>query len=864
MTRPLGPRPLPTVRPVAILPTVKIHLLGGANEVGASCVLVEAAGHRIVVDAGVRMGSAQKDRLPDLARATELGGLDEILVTHAHLDHTGALPLVHGAFPKAGVWLTEPTLGLLRILLLDAIKVMELKSNQEGEIPLYPVPAVECLLARSRPVPFLEPVPLCGGAIHATFFPAGHVLGAAAVGLETPEGNLLVTGDVSLTDQLTVSGMPKPRFSPDVVICESTYGARLHASRKAEEERLAETVLEVLRDGGKVLIPAFALGRAQEVLLILRRALARDDAPVATVYVDGMVRSICGVYSQFGEYLAPPLRERAQSGRGLFYTADGRVRPVGSPEEREAILTGGPCVIVASSGMLAGGPSAWYAARLASDEKALIAITGYQDEEAPGRRLQEVASGASKELLIDGRSVPVRCRVASYALSAHADGQELTGLVTSLSPREVVLVHGDGEARAALSRSLFAAGCQRVHLPATGDAIEIEAKAARPRPRRAIVGIGRGQPLDGEALRELHRHLWQGERRGAAYSASDFAEAWYGTASVPADLTSLRDLLRSDQQQLFVADSKRPFLYRCADPDAAARPAPSACGAARDDAGRLEQNAALALVDELLGPDSGLYRKGAERETWSIRLCFRFPDVARSRHAQALETLAARSGWAVVVHPEPHLASLEQFALQVLGEKAQQVRKVAIHTAERVVRVSAPVLPDAAWLEEASRRFCDETGFRLEVRIAASGTPPAKQAYDATGRLEINLALDEIEKAFADKEHRPYKKSKKTGPDGDWIELAFVSPEVGARYQDLIDDLAYRTSWTIRIAPSVDQQAVLRIVKQLMPASWKVSKGPGLDVAGRKVKLKFAVAPTAEEIAEVTAKLVAQTGFSVE
>jgi Cft2 family RNA processing exonuclease len=792
-----------------------------------------------------------------------LGGLDEILVTHAHLDHTGALPLVHGAFPKAGVWMTEPTLGLLRILLLDAIKVMELKSNQEGEIPLYPVPAVEALLARSRAVPFLDPVSLCGGAIRAMFFPAGHVLGAAAVGLETPEGNVLVTGDVSLTDQLTVSGMPRPRFSPDVVVCESTYGARLHASRKAEEERLAETVLDVLRDGGKVLIPAFALGRAQEVLLILRRALARDGAPAATVYVDGMVRSICGVYSQFGEYLSPPLRERAASGRGLFYTADGRVRPVGSPEEREAILAGGPCVIVASSGMLAGGPSAWYAARLASDEKALIAITGYQDEEAPGRRLQEVASGASKELSIDGRFVPVRCKVATYALSAHADAQELTGLVTSLSPREVVLVHGDGEAREALSRSLFAAGCQCVHLPATGDTIEVEAGAARTRPRRAVAGIGQGRPLDGETLRELHRHLWQGERRGAAYSASDLAEAWYGTAGVPVDLTPVRDLLRSEQQ-LFVADAKRPFLYRCADPAAAARPAPSATGAARDDAGRLEQNAALALVDELLGPDSGLYRKGAERETWSLRLCFRFPDVARSRHAQALEAIAARTGWNAVVHPEPHLASIEQLALQVLGEKVQQIRKVAIHATERVVRVSAPASPEAAWLEDASRRFEQETGFKLEVKTVAGGTPAAKQAYDATGRLEINLALAEIEKAFTDKEHRPYKKSKKAGADGEWIELTFVSPEVGARYQDVIDDLAYRTSWIIRIGQSVDQQAVLRIVKELMPAGWQVSKGPGLDVAGRKVKLKLAVAPTAEEIAAVRDKLVKATGFSIE
>ena len=354
---------------------MRVHFLGGADEVGASCVLVEAGGRRVLVDAGVRMGAAQRDRLPDLARATELGGLDAVVLTHAHLDHSGALPLVHGAFPAAPVWMTGPTLGLLHILLLDAIRVMESKSEQEGEIPLYPLPAVEALLGASHAAPMLEPVPLCGGEVRATFFPAGHVLGAAAVGLETAEGNVLVTGDISITDQLTVPGMARPRFSADVVVCESTYGGRLHASRRAEEERLAEKVLDVARDGGKVLVPAFALGRAQEVLLILRRALALPDAPLVTVHADGMVRAICNIYNQYADHLSPALRRRAGEGRGLFYTGDGRVRPVQSPGEREQILAGGPCVIVSSSCMLSGGPSASYAAALASSASAMPALS---------------------------------------------------------------------------------------------------------------------------------------------------------------------------------------------------------------------------------------------------------------------------------------------------------------------------------------------------------------------------------------------------------------------------------------------------------------------------------------------------------
>ena len=172
---------------------MRIHFLGGADEVGASCALVEAAGHRVLVDAGLRMGAAQPDRLPDLARIADLGAPEAVLITHAHLDHTGALPLVHASFPAAPVWMPPPTASILQVLLLDALHVMAMQSEAEGELPLYPAPAVEALLARVRTTPFYEPVRLCGGAFTATFFPAGHVLGAAAIGIETPEGRVLFT-----------------------------------------------------------------------------------------------------------------------------------------------------------------------------------------------------------------------------------------------------------------------------------------------------------------------------------------------------------------------------------------------------------------------------------------------------------------------------------------------------------------------------------------------------------------------------------------------------------------------------------------------------------------------------------------------
>jgi Cft2 family RNA processing exonuclease len=895
--------------PVAYWPAMKLYFLGGADEVGASCLLVEAAGRRILVDAGIRMGSAATDRLPDLARASDLGGLDAILVTHAHLDHTGALPLVHGAFPRADILMTAPTLGLLRILLLDALKIMELKSDQEGEIPLYPLPAVESLLARAVGKAFLEPFPLGDGAIRATFFPAGHVLGAAAVGLETPEGNVLVTGDVSVTDQLTVPGMPRPRFSPDVMVCEATYGARLHASRRAEEERLAQNVLDVLRGGGKVLIPAFALGRAQEVLLILRKALARPDAPPAIVYCDGMVRAICGVYSQYSDALSRTLRERAQAGRGLFYTADGRIRPVQSPAEREEILRGDPCVIVSSSGMLSGGPSQFYAAGLASSESSLISITGYQDEEAPGRRLQELAAStrtsvsasasesASRELMLGGRRVPVHCAVGTYTLSAHADAQELVGLVQSLAPRDLFLVHGDPQARQGLAGKLFDAGFRSVHLPAVGDEIALDAAPRRPGRRSAPMpgsgpvsgsgpgsvpapGIGAARPFDSEALPELHRHLWATEPQRRTYSIADLASHWYGSAAhgsvAPGpDLTAVHEVLRADQT-FFEPDARRPFLYRCVDP---ARPASAPAGS-RDEHGRLEQNAALARVHALLGPDtgSGLYKKGADRETWSLRLAFDFPDADTPRAAEAIATLEKETGWAVVVNPEPRQAALEQLAVELLPPQLKpshtHVTSASIYKEERRVTIPVPIPvpepppPDLA--EELSamcEQFESRTGYELQLEHtgAAAQTPAAKQLYDDTGRMEINHAFALIDRTFTDQPHRPSKKSKKSDPEGPLIELSFISPEVGARHQELIDDLAYRTSWRLRIASKVDQQAVLQLVRTHLPTAWQVTKGPGLDVANRRVILRLATPPPPddEDLAALAATLDREAGFSM-
>jgi Cft2 family RNA processing exonuclease len=510
---------------------MNILFIGGASEVGASCLALQLAGRWIIVDAGVQF-DRQADALPDLALLQDKP-VQAIFVTHAHTDHIGALPLVHQAFPDAPIYASRATGLLIEVMLADSLKIMERRAAEEMELPLYSAELVGNMLNQIRPLPvgeFVTVPELPDVSIFAS--PAGHIAGAVSFGFAAPDGSLIVSGDISVTDQQTVPGaVPPPLPSPDLLILESTYGARLHANRQAEEQRFLQAVADGIARGGHVLIPCFGLGRGQEALLLLVEAQRQGHIPEFPLYVDGMVRRICSTYHLLPEALTPRLQRQMRQG---YYPFAGKlITFVRDDPERERILSGPPACIISSSGRLTGGPSMWYASRLISNPTSSILLTGYQDEESPGKRLLDIADCQNDTLELNGQQLQVRCQVSRYYLSAHADSGELAAYASSLQARRIALVHGSNEARTALKARLSEAD---VILPANGQMLTVTHNTQPLQPAEAHPidmapqGIGRGTPFEAAHLEQLWRVVSQtpGLR---IVTVRELARIWDGEAT---------------------------------------------------------------------------------------------------------------------------------------------------------------------------------------------------------------------------------------------------------------------------------------------------------------------------------------------
>lgn len=404
-------------------------------------------------------------------------------------------------------------------------------------------------------------------------------------------------------------------------------------------------------------------------------------------------------------------------------------------------------------------------------------------------------------------------------------------------------MHGEGEARLSLARALGHLDEDQIQMPGLGDELDLAPRIRRDRPPTR--GIGKGAPLDEAAMSVMAEHV---RARPRPVTPRDLAVLWAGGPEVAPEVVELAASLLQKTPD-FTPDRKRPFLYRPTDPADLAKLQPPV--------GPMDMQRAFEVVDRWLGPQTGLYRRGLLPEEGALLLSFHFPDVAGTRHAEEIATIALETGYQVRLKPEPHMGELAARAIAVLPAMGSRAPSIRLETREVVLKAEGALDPAGA------AEFQAQTGFCLVLEpMAPAVSAPAK--FDAQGRREINAAFALLEERFRGLPHAPRKKSKRMDASGPYLELSFVSGSVAARYKDVCSELELESGWNIRLGSSPDQAAVLSAAKELIPSEWGLLKTPGLNLASEVVTVRLANRPDPEGLAAVAAELEARTGFRLE
>jgi metallo-beta-lactamase family protein len=464
---------------------MQIGFVGAAREVTGSAHLVHVLGKTILLDCGLFQGRRREVAEKNRKLPWEVDRIDAVVLSHAHIDHAGRIPLLAREGYRGRIHSTTATRDLCEVMLADSAHIQEkdaeflARKGRERVEPLYGIADVGTALERFAPQRYHKKFDVVPG-VTARFTDAGHILGSASVELEWSEGGAVrrlgFSGDVGRAG-LPIIRDPEPLEQLDWVIMESTYGDRDHTSVEGARDDLARIISETVARGGRVLIPAFAVGRTQELLYDLHGLAREGRIPNVPIVIDSpLANKATQVFREnfadydHGESL---VRARADSPEGLFDFESVTFTP--AVEDSKAMMRRtGPMIVIAASGMAESGRILHHLAHSAGDPRSTILIVGFQAGHTLGRRIVE----RQPELRVFGETMPLRARVEVLTgYSAHADRTELTAwldAVRSSSPKlsTVHLVHGEVAAQDALRAQLTERG-YRVDCPEPGDVVSV-------------------------------------------------------------------------------------------------------------------------------------------------------------------------------------------------------------------------------------------------------------------------------------------------------------------------------------------------------------------------------------------------------
>ena len=457
---------------------VVLHSLGGFGQVGRSCMLLSTPESKILLDCGVNPGASHpSDAFPRLDSVNlTLDDLDAVVIGHAHLDHTGFLPLLCKYGYRGPIYCTEPTLPMMNLIQLDAIKV----SAAQGRPPLYAERDVKQIMRQSVTIPY-STVTDISPDVKLDLANAGHILGSALCHFHIGNGdhNFVYSGDIKFGKSILFESASHRFQRVETLLIESTYGAKedIQPSRQEVESAFVKAVNETLADGGKVLIPIPAVGRAQEIMMVIDHYMKSGQMTEAPVFTEGMISEASAIHESYPEYLERGLGRKIMETDDNPFDSEYFTNIEHSDARSEPMREGSPCIVLATSGMLEGGPVLEYFRNMAPGRGNKILFVSYQVNGTMGRRVMDGARQVSM-LGRDGKVdvVSINCSVERLeGFSGHSDYNQLVSFVQRLRPklRRILVNHGERRKSENLASALRRMYRIPAHNPQVQEAVKL-------------------------------------------------------------------------------------------------------------------------------------------------------------------------------------------------------------------------------------------------------------------------------------------------------------------------------------------------------------------------------------------------------